>query len=81
MVGDDGIEPPTPPCKGGALPAELITQYYAGYSTNYVSGGSCRMTRLRLALRPLLMQRYPSRFTTASTLAIGGRAGFEPATN
>ncbi|XNM61205.1 hypothetical protein ACLK1T_03035 [Escherichia coli] len=26
-------------------------------------------------------QRYPSRFTTASTLAIGGRAGFEPATN
>ena len=24
MVEDDGIEPPTPACKAGALPAELI---------------------------------------------------------
>ena len=26
MVEDDGIEPPTPACKAGALPAELILQ-------------------------------------------------------
>ena len=27
MVGDDGIEPPTPPaCKADALPAELIAR-------------------------------------------------------
>ncbi len=81
MVGDDGIEPRPPPCKGGALPAELITQYYVDTTTNYVSGGSCRMTRLRLPFGPLLTQRYPSRFTTASTLRLVGRAGFEPATN
>ena len=24
MVGDTGLEPVTPPCKGGALPTELI---------------------------------------------------------
>ena len=27
MVEDDGIEPPTPACKAGALPAELILHF------------------------------------------------------
>ena len=27
MVEDDGIEPPTPACKAGALPAELIVHF------------------------------------------------------
>ncbi len=38
MVGDDGIEPRPPPCKGGALPAELITHFGIHIFTRNLAG-------------------------------------------